>query len=74
MPAVPASDHRRTAKKLAEAGSWQEAVQVAQDKGDLDDALLLRAVDGLADQVRNDCKGTCRRLHVFQVQTSKRDN
>lgn len=47
---------------------------MAQDKGDLDDALLLRAVDVLADQVRNDCKGTCRRSHVFQVQTSKRDN
>lgn len=52
MPAVPASDHRRTAKKLAEAGRWPEAVQLAQEKGTLDDALLLRAINGLADQVR----------------------
>ena len=48
---MPASDHRRTAKKLAGAGRWAEAVQVAQERGCLDDALLLRAMDGLADQV-----------------------
>ena len=51
VPVTPASDHRRTAKKLAEAGRWAEAVQVAQERGTLDDALLLRATDGLADQV-----------------------
>ena len=51
VPAMPARDHRRTAKKLTEAGRWPEAVQVAQERGTLDDALLLRAIDGLADQV-----------------------
>ena len=51
VPAMPARDHRRTAKKLADAGRWAESVQVAQERGTLDDALLLRAVDGLADQV-----------------------
>ena len=52
LPAVPASDHRRTAKKLAEAGRWAEAVQKAQEEHTLDDALLLRAITGLAEQVR----------------------
>lgn len=51
VPAMLARDHRRTAKKLADAGRWAESVQVAQERGSLDDALLLRAIDGLADQV-----------------------
>jgi len=72
MPAIPACDHRRTAKKLAEAGCWPEAVQLAQEKGTLDDALLLRAIDGLADQVRcanlNPIKlGTCLLIYLPTV-------
>ena len=52
VPAMPARDHRRTAKKLADAGRWADSVQMAQERGTfLDDALLLRAIDGLADQV-----------------------
>ena len=51
LPAVPASDHRRTAKKLAEAGRWVEAVHEAQEAHTLDDALLLRAITGLAEEV-----------------------
>ena len=51
VPATPARDHRRTAKKLADAGRWADSVHVAQEKGTLDDALLLRAIDGLADRV-----------------------
>jgi hypothetical protein len=52
MAAAPARDHRRTAKKLAEAGRWSQAVHVAQETGALDDELLLRAIDGLTDEVR----------------------
>lgn len=52
LPAVLATDHRRTAKKLAEAGRWVEAVHEAQEAHTLDDALLLRAITGLAEQVR----------------------
>ena len=51
LPAIPASDHRRTAKKLAEAGRWVEAVHGAQEAHALDDALLLRAIKGVAEQV-----------------------
>ena len=51
LPAIPASDHRRTAKKLAEAGRWVEAVHEAQEAHALDDALLLRAIKGVAEQV-----------------------
>ena len=51
LPAVPASDHRRTAKKLAEAERWPEAVREAQEAGSLDAALQLRAIAGLAEQV-----------------------
>ena len=49
---MPARDHRRTAKKLAEAGRWPEAVQVAQETGALDNDLLLRAIAGLTDEVK----------------------
>ncbi|CAL5220409.1 g2420 [Coccomyxa viridis] len=52
LPAVLATDHRRTAKKLAEAGRWVEAVHEAQEAHTLDDALLLRAITGLAEQVQ----------------------
>ena len=50
---MPARDHRRTAKKLAGAGRWPEALQVAQETGALDDELLLRAIDGLTDEVKS---------------------